>query len=517
MTLRLAGLIMIMLTLQSCHHKSNPSGNSTAAASASLEPAFAPKTAKRTYRLAFKENLESFDPIAAVDETTGIILNLLHRNLFTTSLDGRLINDLVDRIFIDGPTVFLTIHSGLYFNEAPKKELTSEDILFCLTRLKDSGRQPWVLDRISSMQATGPYQLKLTMTSPSYWDRQKYLLSLPQTAIYSKTAFLQKNRFVGASTFTLTTFKPEELILTSTAGIQLDYKILPYESSRWFYYQRNKLDVYLAEGVFRFLFNDKNDPTAALNETSFRKINRMEPIVFYAAIVSRPGSVLADPHFRRALNYRLDRKNLAQKVLLGAYESSDYPVPDMLFKKLPPIYAYDKAYPCFEDQAGATPKKLPKETINIYTPPDRDRQLTAMVIRHTLSTCGLPAKIKVVDLPTLLKINNEKRPGLYVLKWIADYPHPENFLIPLFHSRNAGSGGNRSYYSNAQLDAILDDQGVTTQNLEKIEDLIRHDAPWLFIGFAKKEYFVNARANIHIPAMYTGWNEEAFGIQDLVH
>ncbi len=36
--------------------------------------------------------------------------------------------------------------------------------------------------------------------------------------------------------------------------------------------------------------------------------------------------------------------------------------------------------------------------------------------------------------------------------WYADYPDPENFNYPLFHSRNRGSGGNYAFLSEPALD-----------------------------------------------------------------
>ena len=39
--------------------------------------------------------------------------------------------------------------------------------------------------------------------------------------------------------------------------------------------------------------------------------------------------------------------------------------------------------------------------------------------------------------------------------WYADYPDAENFLYPLLHGANKGSGGNVSFYSNPRFDQIV--------------------------------------------------------------
>jgi peptide/nickel transport system substrate-binding protein len=475
-------LLPIMMIVQTC--KKNTISNSDQ---------------NTVYRLAIKENIESFDPVNSVDETSGIILNLLHRNLYTTDVKGNLVNDLVESSHIVGDSVYVSIKPEIHFNDVGKTELTSEDVVYSLLRLKTSARQPWTLDKAIDIQVLNRYTVIFMMKNrdESIWGRQKYLLSLPQCAIYSKAEHQKNNQFLGASTFTVTNFQPGSLQLTSTLGFQLDYKVISSDSSRWFYYRQNLLDVYEADGIFRFLKN---------NKTTYDTINVTEPIVMYAAIVSDEKSVLDNREFRRALNYKFDRKNVAAKILMNSYEPADYPVPDILNGTLPEFYRYDEKYNC----AGFHTDEI----VNIYSPSDRDRQLSAMVIKKVLRDCGVQSKIRVVDLSTLLKINNEKRTGIYLLKWIADYPHAENFIIPLFHSRNSGSGGNRSYYKNERLDDVVDREGVTSQNIKTIEEMIRADAPWIFIGFARKQYYVNKEKNINLPMMYTGWNEEVFSKGD---
>lgn len=47
----------------------------------------------------------------------------------------------------------------------------------------------------------------------------------------------------------------------------------------------------------------------------------------------------------------------------------------------------------------------------------------------------------------------EEKDEMFYIGWIADYPHPQDFLDILFHS---GVDNNFGEYSNAEVDAILD-------------------------------------------------------------
>jgi oligopeptide transport system substrate-binding protein len=50
---------------------------------------------------------------------------------------------------------------------------------------------------------------------------------------------------------------------------------------------------------------------------------------------------------------------------------------------------------------------------------------------------------------------------MYSMGWVADYPHPQDFLDILFHS---GVENNNGEYSNAEVDALLDKAGVEMDN-----------------------------------------------------
>ena len=56
----------------------------------------------------------------------------------------------------------------------------------------------------------------------------------------------------------------------------------------------------------------------------------------------------------------------------------------------------------------------------------------------------------------LYQLTQEKDEMFYI-GWIADYPHPQDFLDVLFHS---GADNNYSEYSNPEIDALLETAGM---------------------------------------------------------
>ena len=60
-----------------------------------------------------------------------------------------------------------------------------------------------------------------------------------------------------------------------------------------------------------------------------------------------------------------------------------------------------------------------------------------------------------------------KRPGaIYRTGWVADFPDPDNFLFPLFHSQSTNNYAN---YSNPAVDRLLEQARSEGDYLKRIE------------------------------------------------
>ena len=79
---------------------------------------------------------------------------------------------------------------------------------------------------------------------------------------------------------------------------------------------------------------------------------------------------------------------------------------------------------------------------------------------------------------------------LYLGDWYADYPDPENFTYPLFHSSNKGPGGNYAFLADPALDAMIVARahharhaGEGAARPATIDARVFDLAPWIFLWF----------------------------------
>ena len=79
----------------------------------------------------------------------------------------------------------------------------------------------------------------------------------------------------------------------------------------------------------------------------------------------------------------------------------------------------------------------------------------AQSIQQNLAEVGVRAEIVERDASSARAAVRNGEADLFLTDWWADYPDPENFNYPLFHSRNKGPGGNYAFLADPQLDSMI--------------------------------------------------------------
>src|SRR4030042_986684 len=126
-------------------------------------------------------------------------------------------------------------------------------------------------------------------------------------------------------------------------------------------------------------------------------------------------------------------------------------------------------------------------TVNFYITADQEVKDMAEVIQSYIMAIGIEVRIKQLEWSAYKEAINKGEADMFYISWWADYPDPENFLFPLFHSSNFGPGGNRTRYKNPAVDSLIEKGKYTMdekkRNLlyEKAEEMIVADAPWVFL------------------------------------
>lgn len=453
------------------------------------------------YRI--NHNPSTLDPALIVDVTGGLIAAKIFNGLVRLDENLEIVPDIAERWELKdrGLTYIFHLKKGVCFTNG--REVTAHDFIYSFRRVLTQGmRSPntWVLDKIEGareyaggrredipgLQAQDDHTLRIRLTRPF----SPFLQLLSMTAAYvvpREEAELRGNDFsvrpVGTGPFMLSAWKHnQEVVLQRNPGYfegipkarGVVYRVIPEDLTALTEFEVGNLDV------------------ISVPATEYRKY--AESPRWRDLIASRDGLNTyylgfncARPPFdsadiRRAVYHAIDRK----KILKTFYEdrgSLAYgPIPGSMRKWQPPAvdgYDPEKARQTIER------KGMKGKTVRFYITADQEVRDIAEILQSYLKKAGLDVRITQLEWSAYKEALNHGEADLFWISWWADYPDPENFLFPLFHSSNHGASGNRTRYTNREVDRYIEaaqeepDQRKRNTSYALAEAIIIREMPWV--------------------------------------
>ena len=479
----LALSIVLLLAFSSCSHRNRTAGYVY-------------------YRLNVSPS--TLDPALITDVSGGSISAKLFNGLVRLDEKMNIVSDVAEKWTLskDGLTYTFSLRQGVRFSN--KREVTAADFKYTFTRVLDpKTRSPntWVLEKIAGAKAfmagktpdlegvrvKDGRTLEVRLEKP--FSPFLYLLTMaPAYAVPEEEVRKWGPDFsshpVGSGPFLLKEWLPNrELRLEAREDYFADrakvrgivYRIIPEDLTVLTEFELGNLDIVSipASAIAKY----RKDPKWKNYIESVKGVN-----TYYLGMnCSRPP--FDNPDLRRAMNYAIDRKKLLATFYEGRGRLAEGPVPDLLRKwgtSYP--YGYDphRARKMIE-QLGLTGK-----TIDFYVNADQEVVDMAELLQAYMKKAGLEVRIKQLEWSAFKQAINRGDADMFWLSWWADYPDPENFLFPLFHSSNLGPAGNRARYANPEVDKAIErgqaagTEGERNRFYEQAERMIVHDAPWVF-------------------------------------
>jgi ABC-type transport system substrate-binding protein len=272
-------------------------------------------------------------------------------------------------------------------------------------------------------------------------------------------------------------------------------RILPEEFTRVAEFEVGRLDVLEIPPAESRRFRERPELAAA--------VHRQVALVTEYVGLNNEDPVLADPRVRRALNHAVDVELILERVLEGRGVRSTGPVP-------PSLPGGGSCAPFAHDPERArallAEAGVPAEwTLRLWQRPSPLASQVLEAVQADLAAVGVRAEIRLRDWGALKAAIDRGEASAFFINWFADYPDPENFLGPLFHSRNVGGGGNRARVRDPALDAALDRLDAEfapearADLVRDIEARLREMTPWLYLWHPVLEVAVSERVAGYRP------------------
>ena len=245
-------------------------------------------------------------------------------------------------------------------------------------------------------------------------------------------------------------------------------------------YENDEIDV---TGIPTSAFERVTDP----NEPLFAEVVDVPPefFTFYIGFnVKEPP--FDDVHFRRALNYAVDKELIAEAVLQNRARAAYGPLPPGFIGFNPDLeilgFDVEKAVEELNMSKYADPETRPRIVLTAPGTGGSPSTWLQAVADMWARNLGVEIEFQEVEWATFLEEVDNFKLQAFQLGWSPDYPDPHTFVDVLFRSDSAI---NPTQYSNADVDALLDeattepDPARRIQLYQQAEQIIVNEASWL--------------------------------------
>ncbi|MEK6726970.1 MAG: ABC transporter substrate-binding protein [Deltaproteobacteria bacterium] len=461
--------------------------------------------------LRLSSDITTLDPAMIVDVAGGSVAAKIFNGLVRFDEESRIVSDLAEgfNISADGKTYKFRLRKGVRFHNG--REFKAKDVKYSFERVlspETRSSRTWLFDRISGakefMNGAAPdlqgirildeYTVEIEIMEA--FGPFLSLLAMPPAYIVPLGAAGREfsSNPIGTGPFSLKEWRRgRELMLSANvdyfsekAEIKgLVYRIIPEELTTIAEFESGSLDIMGVPSTEFRRYSESSRWSGQMQKS--RGLN-----IFYLGFNCQKAP-FNDRRVRQALNYAIDRERILKTILEGRGEVAAGPIPHLLLQSWNKGYRYDP------DKARVLLKESGLENklkFRIYQAQDQDTVDIMEVVQQYLKGIGVEAEIVQLEWSAFKDAVNKGEADSFWLSWRADYPDPENFLFPVFHSENWASAGNRARFKDYEIDRLIEEAQVEPDEKKRTaiymetERRVIEEAPWLFF-WHKNEYIVH--------------------------
>ncbi|MCL2400290.1 MAG: ABC transporter substrate-binding protein [Defluviitaleaceae bacterium] len=194
-----------------------------------------------------------------------------------------------------------------------------------------------------------------------------------------------------------------------------------------------------------------------------------------------------DPLVRQALNYAVDNMAIINVVLGGVGAPAQGFINDIIWGWHPTesfSFNPDRARELLAEAGHAD-----GFSARLWTNSENQRRIDiTTIVASQLRDVGIDVTLETFEFSTLTTRMDNGEHDMFMLGWVGVGGDADYGLFPLFHSDNFGPPGNRTFYSNPEVDRLLEAGRSATTDAERmsiyaeVQEILRDDAPWLLLN-----------------------------------
>ena len=226
-------------------------------------------------------------------------------------------------------------------------------------------------------------------------------------------------------------------------------------------------------------------------EPNLQVLHAPGTVLSYLAFNTRD-PILKDVRVRQALAFAVDRRPLIHYLLRDFARPADSLLP-------PESWAYDSnvaRYDYSPERARELLEQARYPAVNgvrfhltMKTGTEESTRLLAAVLQQQLREVGIVLDLRTFEFATFFADVTRGAYQMHSLRWVGGNEDPDIFEYVFHSSKFPPHGANRTYYSNPQVDALIDqarsvlDQETRKRLYGKIQQILAEDLPYIELWY----------------------------------
>ena len=391
--------------------------------------------------------------------STSVSSQIYDRLIEKDNKTGDLVPSLATEWKFLSPTILqMKIRSNVSFHNG--EILSAKDIKYSIMRMIDSPAIAHILSVIKEVEVVNDLTVNLVLKTP-FAPILSHLTHATASILHEKTAESQGENIdttpIGTGPFVLEEWaRGNKIILSRFDGYwgepakmqNLEFRVIPEKSSRIIALETGEIDIALDISPV-----DKerisSNPDLVLVEVPLASIE-------YLAFNLKKGKnpLWQDQRVREAVALSLDVPGIIISVHFGIASPADSIIHNSVvghYDGLTPVKQNIAKAKALLAEAGVAPGSK----LTIWTT-DGPRLKSSEVIQANLHEIGLDATLEVLEWGRFIEGTANGEHDTFFLGWSTSTGDADYGIYNLVHSSAMGSPGNRAFYSNAEVDKLLD-------------------------------------------------------------
>lgn len=470
-------LTLVMFTVVGCGSKEE-------------EGAAAEGEVKDTLTIAQSADPVSLDPYGTTDTPAIRVANCIFETLVTLDDEGNIEGRLAESWeIVDDCTYVFKLREGVKFHNG--EELKASDVEFSFGLIAESPHASSIRATIDfeNSKAIDDYTFEMKMTEP--FGPILNHLGHAVMAIVNEKAYTEAGDAVGQNPVGTGPYKfvsweaSDRIVLEQNTEYWGEAPAIPNVVWRTIPEVATRSIEVEAGGV---------DIAIDIQASDVARLEKAEGVEVFRNVASSVNFIgltttkapFDDVRVRQAINYAIDKEAIYNVVYQGTGTIAEAPMSSV-------VWAYNDELPAHEYNVEKAKELLAEAgypdgfKMTMTTDESQQRQDTAEMVQAQLAAVGIEVEIQPLERTTYIGEVCAGTLEAFSLGWSSDTGDPDYALYASFHSSQHGEGGNMSFYTNPEVDRLLEIGRTSTDQEERkqayldAQAIVWEEVPCIFL------------------------------------